>query len=147
MKNARTTAILVIAAVLAVASPLALFAADAPPAAYLPGILQADGTPNGCVSCHQKVGDKDYTIPAELKNIKGHPDVSKMVKSVPDGCAVCHKEGAKIPSLAKVVHMVHFGPDATKNVFVQHYSGSCLNCHKLDVTTGAMSVKTGKANW
>ncbi|HUX39236.1 MAG TPA: hypothetical protein VMV44_15155 [Rectinemataceae bacterium] len=143
MKNARSVMVVAIALVLAVASPLAIFAADTPPAAYLPGILQADGTPNGCVSCHQG----NYSIPNELKKVEGHPDVSKMVKVVPEGCAVCHKEGAKIPSLAKVVHMKHFGPDATKNVFVQHYAGSCLNCHKLDVSTGAMSIKSGKANW
>lgn len=122
-------------------------AAESPPPAFLPGLLQTDTTPNGCISCHQKVGDKDFTIPAELRNIKGHPDISKSIKTVPDDCRACHRDGAKLPSIAKVVHLQHFGPDATKNAFVQRYAGSCLNCHKLDLSTGTMSIKSGKANW
>ena len=150
MKSSRTIALVVIAAVFAVASPLAIFAADTPPAAYLPGLLQADQTPNGCVSCHAKHGDKDYTLPAEVKNVKGHPDISKIVKVAPTDCEKCHKDTGKIPSIAKVVHKVHFGPTAdntAKNHFVTAYAGSCLNCHKLDLTTGDMSIKTGNANW
>ena len=150
MKNIRTMAIFASVAILALASPLAIFAADTPPAAYLPGLLQADQTPNGCVSCHAKHGDKDYTLPAELKRVKGHPDISKMVKVVPTDCEKCHTGKGKIPALASVVHKVHFGPTAENtatNHFVTGYSGSCLNCHKLDLGTGAMSVKTGPANW
>jgi hypothetical protein len=142
MKNTRAFIVL---AFLALAA-FAVSAADTPPAAYLPGVLQADSLPNGCVSCHAG----DYSIPKELAKVKGHPDVSKVVKSVPDGCLMCHKAGAKVPTLASVVHIVHYGPTADKtaaNHFVTAYAGSCLNCHTLDLKTGVMSFKKGAANW
>jgi len=144
MKTVRVIALLAFVAL----AVLGVSAADKVPPAYLPGLLQADTLPNGCVSCHVKVAaDKDYTVVAELKKVKGHPDISKVVKSVPDGCIMCHKAGAKIATLGAVVHQVHFGPDTAKNVFVSTYGGSCLNCHKLDLKSGEMSFKKGPANW
>lgn len=150
MINIRKAAIIAIVAAFAIAIPTALFAADTPPAAYLPGLLQPDQTPHACVSCHAKHGDKDYTLPAELKNIKGHPDISKIVKVAPTDCLKCHTGKGKIPALGNVVHKIHFGPTADKtatNHFVTAYSGACMNCHALDLTTGEMSVKSGPANW
>lgn len=143
MKNSRALLLAIAVAVVALAFVLPV-AADGP-AAYLPGLTSADKFPNGCVSCHSG----DYSIPKEIAKIKGHPDVSKMVKSVPDGCVVCHsgKAGAKAPALAVAVHAVHFGPDAAKNTFVTNYSGACLNCHKFDAKTNVMGMKTGAANW
>jgi hypothetical protein len=139
--------LLVFALVLAVGlvgTVVTLTAAAAAPA--LPGLTAADTYAKGCVDCHKKDGANDYTIPTGLKNIKGHPDITKVVKNVPTDCAMCHKPNTKAGPIADALHKVHFA-DPTKNVFVTTYGGQCLNCHKLDVTTGAMSVKAAPANW
>lgn len=110
----------------------------APPA--IAGLTAEDKLPNGCVSCHVKVSaDKDYSISAELKRVKGHPDVSKIVKSVPDGCLVCHdKAGSKIP-FNKVIHNVHLSKNS---YYLVEFQGNCLNCHNYNADTG-MGFKKG----
>lgn len=122
----------------------ALWAADITP---LAGITADDQHPNGCVDCHVKVSDeKDYRMPAELKNIEKHPPVEKLVKVVPNDCLKCHKEGAKAGAFNQVIHEVHFS-NPKENHFVSNYKGDCLNCHTLDMNTYKMSVKSGPANW
>jgi mono/diheme cytochrome c family protein len=123
-----------------------LGAADAS-SVFLPGITVKDEHPNGCVDCH-KNADKDYRLNVALTQIKGHPNIAKVVKKVPDGCAMCHKAGGsgKAPALANVVHEFHY-KDAAKNAFVTYYQGACLNCHQLNVDNGEMKVKSGAANW
>ena len=140
---------LILAAFLAVGlvgTILALTAA-AGAAPVLPGINAKDDFPNGCVDCHKKDGANDNRLNAVLAKVKGHPDVSKMVKTVPKDCAMCHKGGtSKAPAIAQVAHEFHYS-DAEKNVFVNVYGGQCLNCHSLAVETGIMKVKSGAANW
>ncbi len=115
----------------------------------IPGLTAADQHPNGCIDCHANEGaGKDYRITTGLAALKGvkHPDISKIVKTVPTDCMMCHKAGGKIPALNIVVHKMHFQNPAT-NVFVQVYQGSCLNCHKYDQASGVMSVKAAPANF
>jgi len=127
---------------------ISLAAASDAAAAFLPGITVKDEHPNGCVDCHKTAGDKDYRLNAALAQIKGHPNIAKVVKKVPDGCAMCHKAGGsgKAPALANVVHEFHY-KDAAKNAFVTVYQGACLNCHQLNTDNGEMKVKSGAANW
>jgi nitrate reductase cytochrome c-type subunit len=121
----------------------ALTAAAAP---ALPGVNAADTFAKGCVDCHKKEGANDYTLATGLKAVKGHPDITKVVKNVPADCAMCHKPSTKAGPLGEALHKVHF-EDAAQNVFVTVYGGQCLNCHKLDVATGTVAVKAGPANW
>jgi len=143
----KTKLALVVLALVAVSSIMVggLFA-DTP--APIPGITGPDAHPNGCVDCHAVQGGKDYRLPQGLLAMKGvkHPDITKIVKKVPDGCMMCHKAGAKMGNIDVVLHKAHF-ENPTTNHFVAFYQGSCLSCHKIDTTTGIMAVKSAAANW
>lgn len=128
MSRKRILLALAFVAVAAIIAPSAAFAAD-------------DKFPNGCVSCH--TGDR--LIPNMLAQIKGHPNVSKMIKSVPDGCAVCHKPNAKAPELKVAIHTVH-KIKAADNAKAADVTGNCLNCHVINAK-GAIDIKLGKPNW
>lgn len=129
-----------------------IFAADnaaAFPAPYLPGILQVDPAPQGCVSCHvNKSGDKDLRLNKMIEKIPGHPDLTKAFKgtAIPSTCFLCHKEGSKLGSLGPNLHRVHYEKLGASD-FVVGYAGSCLNCHVLNEKNGAMGFKSGTANW
>ena len=126
MQSRRIVLILAFAAVAALVLPLSAIAAEA--------------YPNGCVSCH--TGDK--VITKLLAEVKGHPNIAKIIKSVPDGCKMCHKAGAKAPELVTVIHKVHkITPPAT--VTAASFAGACLNCHAVDAK-GVASIKKGAAN-
>ena len=113
----------------------------------LPGITGKDEHPNGCVDCHVKVSDKqDFRLVNLPALVKGHPDISKIVKKIPDSCELCHKGTGKTPALANAVHKVHYQEPAN-NHFVTEFKGQCLNCHQLNMTNGDMKVKSGPANW
>jgi hypothetical protein len=129
------------------AAVIGLTAADNATTPLLPGITAKDEHPNGCVDCHIKVNNKqDFRLVNLPTLVKGHPDISKIVKKLPDSCEICHNGKGKPPKLSNVVHQVHFKGGAD-NHFVANYQGQCLNCHQLDLTTGVMSVKSGAANW
>jgi hypothetical protein len=120
---------------------------QAKPKPFLPGITVADEHPNGCVDCHKNQGaGKDYRLNVSLAQIQGHPKIDAIVKTLPDSCLICHKEGGKAGALNIVLHKAHYEKGA-ENHFVQFYQGACLNCHKLDVATGKMTVKSGPKNW
>lgn len=106
----------------------------------LPVSLAAADNPAGCVVCHK--GDK--ALPTLLATIKGHPNVSKIVKSVPDGCAICHKPGAKAPALHGLIHSIH-KVNAPANAGAADVKGSCLMCHSVE--GGQVAIKKAKANW
>jgi hypothetical protein len=112
----------------------------------LSGITIKDEHPNGCVDCHKVAGEgQDYRLNVELA-AAGHPDISKIVKTVPEDCAMCHKTGAKAGALNTQAHHLHYvNPD--ENHFIAYYFGDCLACHALNVATGEMSVKSGPKNW
>jgi hypothetical protein len=120
---------------------------QAKPKPFLPGITVADEHPNGCVDCHKNQGaGKDYRLNVSLAQIQGHPKIDAIVKTLPDSCLICHKEGSKAGALNIMLHKAHYEKSA-ENPFVQFYQGACLNCHKLDVATGKMTVKSGPKNW
>ena len=112
----------------------------------LSGITTTDEHPNGCVDCHTQSGDNDYRLSTELKNLSGHPDVTKIVKTVPKDCAMCHKPNSSAGPLNLQVHKIHF-QNPGENHFIEYYQGECLACHSLDLSTGEMSVKSGPKNW
>jgi hypothetical protein len=143
MKKTAPWALLGLLAIGIVAGALVLSGASAADAAWLPGLLQADSYPKGCVDCHKVDGGKDYRISAYLP--KDHPDVSKL-KTIPTDCASCHKRGGAGPELPSLMHQNHYR-NPEKNGFVVYYKGACLNCHALDAKTGVMSVKSGPKNW
>ncbi len=135
-----TGALLIMASVVVVS----LTAAN-PPLPVLPGINAKDPYPQGCVSCHVKSGSSDLRIPSYLKSVKDHPDITTLVKVVPDDCIKCHKEGGVAKPQNQIDHLAHFSnPD--KNFFVTGFTGSCLNCHALDAS-GQMKAKSGPKNW
>lgn len=120
----------------------AVFALAAIVALFVPlSVSAADNFPNGCVSCHKGA----LAIPNMIAKIQGHPNVSKLVKSVPDGCAVCHKPGAKAPTLMAAIHEAH-KIQAPADAKAADFTGKCLNCHAVDAS-GKVTIKKAPANW
>lgn len=143
MKKARKVLLILLAAGLAVAGLVPV--AAAPP--YLPGITIADDHPNGCIDCHKKQADgQDYRLNVSLAKLGKHPKIDAIVKQVPAGCLMCHKEGGKVSALNIMLHQVHY-EKGTDSAFVKFYQGACLSCHKLDKASGKTSVKSGTKNW
>ena len=112
----------------------------------LPGITVKDPYPNGCVSCHVQKGGKDYRLPVLLSKIEGHPKIDKIVKTAPNDCSKCHKKGTKAGLINLAIHRMHF-QNPKENHFIAIYKGNCLSCHKLNLQTYEMEMKSGKANW
>ncbi len=107
----------------------------APAAESAAGVQKDPAGADGCTGCHKKVApDKDYTVPAELKKIKGHPELAATA-SFPKACTNCHKAGAAVGTLAKVIHKPHL----TGSVYTQKFDTNCLGCHS--VTNGQPGVK------
>ena len=116
--------------------------ADSP---FLPGLTVDDDHPNGCVDCHKVDGDDDDRLNTKL-TAKGHVDISMIVRTVPNDCYMCHKEGAAAGPLSLETHTAHYSNPA-ENQFIEFYQGACLQCHSLDTQAGVMSVKSGPKNW
>ena len=113
----------------------------------LSGITAEDEHPNGCVDCHRMTSDgNDYRLNAGLKEISGHPDVTRIVRTLPGDCAMCHKPTVPAGGLSNVVHMAHYA-NADENHYVEYYQGECLACHALNTATGEMTNKSGPKNW
>ena len=139
----------IVLACLIIGAALVPAAAIAAPLPFLPGLLSADDHPQGCVDCHLLGGDgRDTRLSKTLAALKNHPNVTNAFKgsNIPDACMLCHKQGSKLGSLSAELHKAHY-VDLAKSVFVINYQGSCLNCHKLDLATGNMGLKSGPANW
>ena len=133
----------VILAVLIAVSAIVLTADDL---VQLPGVNAEDQHANGCVDCHTVNGDNDYRLNVSLKEVDGHPPIDMMVKTVPTDCMTCHKAGAYAGALSTITHKSHFA-NPGENHFISYYQGQCLECHSLNLTTGAMTVKSGPKNW
>jgi hypothetical protein len=147
MKNVRKVLLILAAAAGLAVAALILTAADNAKPPYLPGITVADDNPNGCVDCHKIQADgQDYRLNVSLAKLGKHPKIDAIVKQLPDGCLMCHKEGGKVEALNLVLHKAHYVKGAD-SAFVKFYQGACLNCHKLDKASGKMSVKSGPKNW
>jgi hypothetical protein len=116
---------------------------------FLPGIVSPDEHPRGCVDCHVYVSDdKDFRLNKAVAIDTKHPNIANAFKGtlIPDSCMLCHKEGSKLGSLSARLHKVHY-QNLQKNPFITVYQGSCLNCHKIEMATGHMALKSGPANW
>ena len=81
-----------------------------------------------------------------LARIQGHPKVDAIVKTAPRDCGMCHKEGAKAGTLDSVVHKAHFAKKAD-SLFIKQFQGSCLNCHRMVLASGLVSIKSEAKNW
>jgi hypothetical protein len=141
--------------------------ASQPPLPDVPGITTPDLKPNACVDCHKvypgkfdgrltvalqswinKTDDKllalaQSTMPPGIKLEGKHPDVSKLVKVIPNDCLMCHGgHSKKVPAFKKLIHRIHLtgGKD---NHFISHYQAQCTHCHKLDANTGTWSIGSG----
>ena len=96
----------------------------------------ADQWEMGCVSCHS-ASVMGETLDVALTR-SGHPDVSRAVAELPEGCARCHRDGA----LAPLVHMSHYPSNAAADAPAM----PCLACHRMS-PSGMPESKTAPKNW
>ncbi len=140
-----------------------------PPLRPIPGLTAPDKFPQGCVDCHVNMPEQKMDVrlstlmkqwqeevePALLAKakrfappgltLKGqHPKLGQGVGEVPKTCLTCHSRTSKIaPPFSRMVHGLHLvGGEA--NHFMTLFQGECTHCHKLNVETGAWSVKSGR---
>lgn len=100
----------------------------------------------GCVDCHNEAADDGYVSLGVLLKRVGHGIPPNHVKTVPNGCKKCHKDGGSAYPFATLIHSVHFDyPD--QNAYVQDFGGSCIGCHRMNTDRGVVSVKRGPRNW
>ena len=137
----------------------------------MPGITTDDPRPRACVECHRDIPDmgKDFRLtvllgkwengadpkylekaqaamPAGKKLSGKHPDIRKIVSTIPTDCLMCHwRESEKAPPFSRMLHLVHLvgGKD---NHYLMKYKGECLNCHKLDQRNGHWGLGNGVEN-
>lgn len=145
MRSTRRIIAPAIAIMLVFSGALALTFADTD-GIKLSGITVKDAHPNGCVDCHAKTDSGDYRLNVELKAYKTHPDITAIVRTVPEDCAMCHRAGVAAGAMDLQTHRIHYR-NPGENSFVKYYGGECLACHGLDANTGVMKVKSGAKNW
>lgn len=145
MKITRKVIISLIATALIAAGALTLLWADAD--VQLSGITVEDAHPNGCVDCHSQQSDGHHDrIDIVVNAIADHPNITPIVKKVPEDCAMCHRPGVAAGALNTQVHRIHY-ENPGENHFIADYNGECLACHALNTATGEMTVKSGQKNW
>jgi hypothetical protein len=135
----------------------------------IPGITTPDRTPHACADCHKTypemeidgrlttalAGWKEATDPRILEKARAaapagrtlagrHPDISALVKIVPDDCLMCHsRDSWAAPPFTKLLHAIHL-VGGKENHFLTLANGTCTNCHKLDEQTGTWHLGSGK---
>jgi hypothetical protein len=135
----------------------------------IPGITTPDRTPHACVDCHKKYPEMNIdfhltTILAAWKNgvdpeilekarvsapagrpiLGKHPDISALVKVIPDDCLMCHtRDSSAAPPFSKLLHAIHLG-GGKENGFLARANGTCTSCHKLDEKTGTWHLGSGE---
>jgi hypothetical protein len=112
--------------------------------AFAPKFDAGSDTPNGCVDCHKASGGADTRLNVLLA-AKKHVAIGAIVKSVPDGCGMCHRAGVKAGPLSAHAHEIHF-VNSKGTEFVPPFQGACLACHVVDAK-GAAKVKIAPKNW
>lgn len=143
----RTKAVATSALVLAVIAGAVLVLTAQVPPARLPGLVSPDPYPRGCVDCHKaQTGGADHRLNVSLNQVARHPDITAVVKSLPEDCAICHKAGTAAQPMDTILHKSHYGK-RLDSVFVRVYGGDCLSCHAIDTTSFAVTVKTAPKNW
>ena len=78
--------------------------------------------------------------------LRDHPDIAMITKTLPQDCAMCHKEDVPAGALNTQTHRIHY-ENPGENQFIERYQGECLACHSLNPVTGEMAVKQGPKNW
>ena len=145
MRTTRRILIPVLAAALILLGAAVLTWADSD--IELPGITTADESPNGCVDCHKNTtGEVEIRMDIAMKEIDKHPDVTRITRTIPDDCLMCHKANAPAGALSPLTHKNHYS-DPDENLFIDDHQGQCLACHALNIATGEMTVKSGPKNW
>ncbi len=104
-----------------------------------PGLVAVAEEGKGCgvTNCHA-IGTK-YTLAVESKNVKGHPAVPET--ALFEDCLKCHKSGKL--AFGPILHKVHYH-EGENHFTAERYAGKCTHCHKLDLTTGAVTVVYAK---
>ena len=147
MKKGRIAVIGVTMAMAIVGLIVVLGASSDDGAPFLPGVTVTDEHPDGCVDCHKNAGEgHDYRLNVSLRSVEGHPDITNLVKTLPDDCAMCHRASTPAGPLNLITHKDHYR-DPSENHFITGYQGACLNCHSVDAATGEMTMKSGAKNW
>lgn len=100
----------------------------------------------GCVDCHNEAADDGYVSLGVLLQRVGHGIPPNHVRTVPNGCKKCHKDGGSAYPFATLIHSVHFD-DPDRNAYVRDFDGSCIGCHRMNTDRGIVSVKRGPRNW
>ena len=144
MNRTKSFVVFAVTIVFILGGALALtFAQDTP---QLSGITAEDEHPNGCIDCHRDAGEgRDYRLNVSLEELD-HPNVSAMIKTLPDDCGICHKSGTPLGGLNAQTHRLHY-QNPSENHFVTGYQGECLACHTLNSATGSVGTKSGPKNW
>ncbi|MGB5210732.1 MAG: hypothetical protein WBN31_14725 [Gammaproteobacteria bacterium] len=101
---------------------------------------------DGCVSCHSDASDGGYQSLGVLLQRVGHGIPPNHVKTVPNGCQKCHKDGGAAYPLGTLIHEIHF-ENPRENAYVNDFKGSCIGCHRMNTERGSASLKRGKRNW
>ena len=135
----------------------------------IPSITTPDRTPYACVDCHKTYPDmeidgrlttalagwKEASDPRILEKARAaapagrtlagrHPDISALVKIVPNDCLMCHsRDSWAAPPFTKLLHAIHL-VGGTENHFLTLASGTCTSCHKLDDKTGTWYLGSGE---
>jgi hypothetical protein len=145
MKITRKMSVFALIAVLLSAISISLVWAEGD--VKLLGITVEDTYPNGCVDCHSNQGaHRVDRLNILVNNIDGHPNVTQIVNTLPEGCGMCHRPGVAAGPLNTQTHRIHYENPA-ENDFIGYYAGECLACHTLNPATGQMSIKSGPKNW
>jgi hypothetical protein len=153
----------------AVSTETAQAAKSAPKLSDIPSITTPDRTPHACVDCHKNYPEmkKDFRLtvilagwrngtdpdivkkasacaPAGVTLQGRHPDVSALVKVIPNDCLMCHsRNSSSAPPFAKLLHAIHLEGGA-ENGFLARANGTCTSCHKLDQKTGTWGLGSGE---
>jgi hypothetical protein len=135
----------------------------------IPSITTPDRTPNACINCHKNYPEmkKDFRLTVILAGwrngtdpdifekakacapegvtLKGkHPDISALVKTIPNDCLMCHsRNSTSAPPFTKLLHLIHLTGGA-ENGFLARANGTCTSCHKLDQKTGTWGLGSGE---
>lgn len=91
----------------------------------------------GCVACHnQQVMGQTLNVMLARDD---HPNIDRAVTEIPNGCTMCHKDGA----LAPLVHSKHYRTGTAESTPVI----PCLACHRMDARSGMPVNKNAPKNW
>lgn len=124
------------AIILAIAAlAVAVLSAIALAQSKLPGVVIADVSADGCLSCH-KMG-ADGTDRSLAKSVPAsHAKFSAKMLADVKGCYSCHAKRADMAQLMHEAHLV-----GAENHFIKSYGGYCTHCHAVNATTGAVTLK------